>query len=157
MTLPSPAPHLLILPREVRNLIYEYLTREVELRGIAKFGDFPVIVALHNAPYINILLTHSRLHDEYKDSSAFLELAATVSHWNVAAEIADAEWLTDSATVDRDQTAMRHVKIATVQYIHRTDDSTNDLITKLLTQLVEDMSMLHTLRLTQKTIFTAYS
>lgn len=71
-------PHLLTLPREVRNLIYENLTRTLELRGIKKIGDSLTMVFLTNAPYVNLLLTHSRLHDEYKESDAFQKLSVTV-------------------------------------------------------------------------------
>jgi hypothetical protein len=153
MTAESSQPRLLTLPREVRNLIYGYLTREVELRGIDKIGDKPTIVTIGNAPYVNVLLTHSRLHEEYKESSRFSQVSATATHRNVPPEIADADWITDVVTVERDQTALRHVRIATIQYAHTTPDSMKgDEVTGLVTDLVEAIPVLHTVRLLQETV-----
>lgn len=153
MTAESSRPCFLTLPREVRNLIFGYLNREVELRGIDKIGDKPTIVTLGNAPYVNVLLTHSRLHGEYKESSGLSQLSATLTHWNVSPEIADADWITDVVTVERDQTALRHVKIATVQYAHTIPDSMKgDEIAEPVTDLVEAIPVLHTVRLLQETV-----
>jgi hypothetical protein len=70
--------HLLTLRREVRDLIYDHLAWEVELRGIDKIDDTRVIITLDNAPYANILLTHLQLHDKYKESGGSLQQSATV-------------------------------------------------------------------------------
>jgi hypothetical protein len=69
----SAAPHLLPIPREIRDEIYEYFSHEVVIErgweltshnGIFKRERFA------NAPVVSVLLSHSRLHDEYIQSDS---------------------------------------------------------------------------------------
>jgi len=80
-----PAAHLLMLPRELRDQIYEYLGRDLCVvwgRGFAgwKEGQLSstVEVQVDNAPFINVLLTHSRLKEEYMQSPVFKRLSLTL-------------------------------------------------------------------------------
>lgn len=70
MASPAP-PHLLTLPREIRNEIYRHLSHDVSLRFCGD-GDTlvgPYTARLTNAPILSVLLTHSRLYQEYMDAA----------------------------------------------------------------------------------------
>ena len=70
--------HLLTLPREIRNMIYDFLFRWIDLRTINEIGGVATVVAITNAPCVEVLLTSSRLHDEYIESECFRNLAAVI-------------------------------------------------------------------------------
>lgn len=64
------------LPREIRDLIYVYVVEDVRYRhafvkdadeyeAYARFGNV-VRVTLESVPYLNLLLSHSQLYDEYR-------------------------------------------------------------------------------------------
>jgi hypothetical protein len=66
---PQP-PTLLLLPRELRNLIYSYLHVEEE-PGWCETGLFPptrLLYRVHNAPFLNVLHSHPRLRKEYLEA-----------------------------------------------------------------------------------------
>jgi hypothetical protein len=72
----SAKPHLLTIPREIRNEIYSYLHQRIKfqdeiLMQYAEGSTRDAHLCLENAPLINVLLTHSRLYDEYKESDCF--------------------------------------------------------------------------------------
>lgn len=70
----SKAPHLLNLPREIRNIIYGYLHHVVYLQAVF----LPAArLRLDNAPYVDVLCTHSTLRAEYQDADCFRMLSAT--------------------------------------------------------------------------------
>jgi hypothetical protein len=71
-------PHLLTLPREIRNQIYSYLHKEVEVDNERRPSILDVHVRLENAPYAALLLTNSQLYHEYREAD---------SSWNLAAHI----------------------------------------------------------------------
>lgn len=152
MTSVSARPHLLTLPREVRNIIYEHLTREIELRSVSQIGGVRIAVSLINAPHINLLLTHPQLHDEYKESSAFVNLRVYILHRDMS--LKNYRVLIDYYTAaEHVPAAFRHIKVATVRYIHRERHMATEEVSTLLTKLVKDMPQLHTLRLSQETKF----
>jgi len=65
-------PHLLTLPREVRDNIYSHLHHEVMLRVPTKHRT--QVLQVKNAPIVAILLTRSQLYHEYKDADCFKNL-----------------------------------------------------------------------------------
>jgi hypothetical protein len=69
-------PHLLTIPREIRNEIYSYLHQRITFQDhiLMKLADgrsLDATLCFENAPLISVLLTHSRLYDEYKESDCF--------------------------------------------------------------------------------------
>jgi hypothetical protein len=76
----SAAPHLLTIPREIRDEIYGYLSHEVIIvcgweLSKHRMGKYKYkCVRFENAPIVALLLTHSRLHDEYLQSAPFKNL-----------------------------------------------------------------------------------
>jgi hypothetical protein len=76
--------HLLSLPREIRNLIYRYLSHEVKTRW--RWNCWPIsgntgvaTITLENAPYTSVSSACSRLHDEYKESEHFRNAQVTIA------------------------------------------------------------------------------
>jgi hypothetical protein len=61
-------PHLLTLPREVRDNIYSYLHHEVSRHYQNRR------LQLKNAPIVAVLLTHSQLYHEYQDADCYKDL-----------------------------------------------------------------------------------
>jgi hypothetical protein len=68
--------NFLLLPREVRDLIYAYVVEDVRYRhafvtdaelygAYSKYGNV-VRVTLESAPHLSLLLSHSQLYDEYR-------------------------------------------------------------------------------------------
>jgi hypothetical protein len=73
--------HLLTIPREIRDLIYGYLTQERNFyleRERCYYGSKEVDVQVKNAPLLSVLLSHSRLKEEYMESTAFKRLSITL-------------------------------------------------------------------------------
>ncbi|KAF2001542.1 hypothetical protein P154DRAFT_574889 [Amniculicola lignicola CBS 123094] len=75
---------LLSLPREIRDLIYPYIAQEANLyfqdpANKLILGQFWVL-GLHipRSPIVSILLTHSRLREEYLESAIFKELSVSL-------------------------------------------------------------------------------
>ncbi|KAJ4363418.1 hypothetical protein N0V83_009711 [Neocucurbitaria cava] len=89
---PTPmASRLLTIPREIRDLIYSHLgnsisvewtwpTEHLRTKNIFSPRLLPQAVRLQvqNAPQLSVLLTHSRLHDEYLEIVSRNGLSATV-------------------------------------------------------------------------------
>ncbi|KAJ8116490.1 hypothetical protein OPT61_g2091 [Boeremia exigua] len=76
------APHLLTLPREIRNLIYEHLFHEISLRELVQSTPtlFTTLkIHVDNAPLSSVLLVHSQLRDEYLETGPFHRLSITIS------------------------------------------------------------------------------
>ncbi|KAF3008437.1 hypothetical protein E8E13_002951 [Curvularia kusanoi] len=73
-------PHLLTLPREIRDMIYGYLTqdRQLPLKSISQVDGFRTLVEIKKPPYVDVLLTHSRLRDEYLQSTCFKDLSLVI-------------------------------------------------------------------------------
>lgn len=70
------APNLLTLQREIRDQIYGYLQREVNVYGDEPDTMLWYKVVLKNAPLVAVLLTHSRLYEEYIQADCFKNLSA---------------------------------------------------------------------------------
>jgi hypothetical protein len=77
-------PNLLDLPREVRDHIYTYSTHDLRLKWIQEAGGWasklsPVVnVQVNDAPIVSVLLTHSRLKEEYMQSTIYRQLSMTL-------------------------------------------------------------------------------
>ena len=69
------APHLLTMPREIRNHIYEHIHHKVKIVVYEKLLLYRIRV--QQAPYVGLFLTHSRLRDEYTESKVFTNLSAS--------------------------------------------------------------------------------
>jgi hypothetical protein len=82
----SPAPHLLTIPREIRNNIYTYLHHEAVLGWDWENGQNAckghilnqIAVRFGNAPCSSVIRAHSRLCDEYIKSAPIQDLSATI-------------------------------------------------------------------------------
>lgn len=78
------APHLLNLPREIRDIIYSYLHHEVYTQTVVAVRGQGLPLAgntgarLLNAPLVAVLCTHSRLYTEYIEADCFRNLSATI-------------------------------------------------------------------------------
>jgi hypothetical protein len=81
---PSTA-HLLGLPRELRDMIYSHLSRDIvlewEWKADTKFqGRLKRIdIRLHNATIAHVLRIHPQVYAEYKEADCFSKLSATVT------------------------------------------------------------------------------
>jgi hypothetical protein len=73
-------PHLLTLPREIRNDIYSYLHKEVVVHnaGTSYPSILDVQVRLENVPYMSVLLINSQIYQEYREADCFRNLSAQV-------------------------------------------------------------------------------
>ena len=76
------APHLLTIPREIRNNIYDYLFHRVytvclnDDLGVDNYkdGDDKVLeiqVVVDPAPLVDVMLIHPRIYEEYRESTMF--------------------------------------------------------------------------------------
>jgi len=81
----SPSPHLLTLPREIRDLIFSYLVKDIDLDWGYMIFAFPigghnaVHVRYHDAPLLNVLLSCTQVYDEYSQGSCFKKPAASIN------------------------------------------------------------------------------
>lgn len=95
---------LLTIPREIRDEVYKYLYHEVSHRYLYLNSSGTRIrtlnVKLANAPILNLLLTHSRIYEEYAKAPSFHNLQATITY-NMSFQ--DAWFEEDDATLP-DQT-----------------------------------------------------
>jgi hypothetical protein len=112
-----PKPHLLTLPREIRNIIYSYAhepafvtvnkaeDKPYEEEGGTPLNKTPFTVEIVNAPCFNLLLAHPRLEAEYKEEKAWKAFTVRVEiNWE---EWVRAKWNPDS--VER-SSLTRHLK-----------------------------------------------
>lgn len=69
-------PHLLMIPREIRDQIYTYIHRELRFDiNLFDAGMRSTINAiLTNAPYVSLLVVHSRFYCEYREAHLFKDL-----------------------------------------------------------------------------------
>jgi hypothetical protein len=71
--------HLLGIPRELRDTIYDYLHEERhELNIETKYN---AVVGLRNCPLVNVLLVHSQLREEYLESRCFRNISLYFSNF----------------------------------------------------------------------------
>lgn len=76
----QPARHnLLTLPREIRNIIYGYLSRNVIHQYHQRSSPTPYIRFEH-APIVSVLLTNSQLRQEYTEVQSVPKMHATMSY-----------------------------------------------------------------------------
>lgn len=71
----SSTPHLLTIPREMRDKIYSHLTRPKRFKRWKLFysGDleYEAVDVTATVPCGGVLLTCSRLHEEYRESNTY--------------------------------------------------------------------------------------
>jgi hypothetical protein len=85
-TTSSPSTYLLALPLELRDQIYEHVYQEIRLHWKWKItGTRRVVLPIHieKAPLLSILLSCSRLHTEYCETS-FVKNLAVILYWDTA-------------------------------------------------------------------------
>ncbi|CAA9963202.1 hypothetical protein PTMSG1_06570 [Pyrenophora teres f. maculata] len=84
------APHLLTIPREIRDEIYSYLSNKVEVQVSTwcprdtSGPEIPIDntcfdAYLENAPLVNVLLINSQVRDEYHEAACFKKLLMVFS------------------------------------------------------------------------------
>jgi hypothetical protein len=77
-------PHLLTIPREIRNIIYGYLTHDVVHEFLwqecPKSSVRASAIHFEQAPILSVLLTHSQISEEYCESKCFWNLRASVNY-----------------------------------------------------------------------------
>lgn len=71
-------PHLLTLPREIRNQIYSYLHKEVVVHTRREPSVSVVQLRLENMPYMSVLLINSQIYYEYREADCVRNLAARI-------------------------------------------------------------------------------
>lgn len=76
--------HFLTLPREIRNIIYDYLTQQVELDWGYELAPFPVgghvaaKLVIPDAPLPSMLRVCSRVYEEYRQAKCFRRLTIKI-------------------------------------------------------------------------------
>ena len=76
---PQIGPHLLTLPREIRDNIYEYLHRTIRPGSLNISSTQTLHLVLKNAPYPAVLRVHSQLYQEYLEADCFRNLEAEIT------------------------------------------------------------------------------
>ena len=148
MASPTITPHLLSIPREIRDQIYGYLHHDLELRTIERLGASQIFVSLTNVPYTNVFCAHPRLNVEYHESGP-KDISAHVS--NLDFRFCGWTWVNDAETVRRDNAALTHITKATIRF--QPDRRTEDEDCKtLLNALIEKVPKLHTVRVAECTV-----
>lgn len=72
-------PHLLTIPREIRDLFYDYLHKRADVHWKVDEGTVCCAkIEIDEAPLLNVLLTCSRLRDEYLEGRLFAKRDATI-------------------------------------------------------------------------------
>jgi hypothetical protein len=103
-------PHLLNLPREIRNLIYDYLSHDVDDPTTLKFGQRFMNVSFKSIPDRGIMQVHSRLRHEFLEGGYLEQASAMLKHKSVLA--GRKEMLENWQEPDRaDFGAVRHVQL----------------------------------------------
>jgi hypothetical protein len=69
-------PHLLTLPREIRDMIYTHLHHRVSLRVQNEYQVQHMVI--EKAPIAAVLSTHPQLYHEYKDADCFKNLSGVL-------------------------------------------------------------------------------
>jgi hypothetical protein len=108
--------HLLKLPREIRNRIYDFLSHEIDIRTINEIGGVATIVHITNAPCVEVLMTHSRLHEEYLESKCFRNLSAVI--FQAESLKKQMKWPSTAQLKDKDIAALARVKNITFRFIY---------------------------------------
>jgi hypothetical protein len=143
-------PHLLGLPREIRNHIYSYLFRDFELIGSLQvkttkdpYHEFSIRV--RNAPLLNVLLSHSQLRNEYMSADCCRKTSVLI-HWG-SSHFALSDGSAIAQTSHRMRVVLAKAKHVTVSImaVQPTDLATLGLeLTKVVTSHVHG---LHSLRM----------
>ena len=140
-------PHLMTLPREVRDNIYSYLRHKVMLRVPTEHRTQALQVK--NAPIVAVLLTHSQLYHEYKDADCFKNLTGWL-YWAPPCGDPMPAIIADSRVLSQ----IRHLELAEAVAVYSEQDGFDYKIPSgeafaryLRVQLVPMLPHLKTLRL----------
>lgn len=147
------APPLLTIPREIRDQIYGYLYCKLELRH-APLQDLEAVrLTVTNAPIISVLLTHSRLRDEYSESRWFRYLSLNIQRGLKTKP--DRGFV---GTDRRDRADLKLVRDANIDY---TFHAGNAMEVARFDYLVHDLQnnapLLHTLRISRRILVDYYT
>ena len=81
----STKPHLLTLPREIRDLVYTYLSNDVEFEWGYRTFSFPLggshatTARVHGVPSLSALLTCTRIFEEYSAAPSFKNVSLSMT------------------------------------------------------------------------------
>jgi hypothetical protein len=139
-------PHLLTLPREIRDMIYAHLHHKISLRVQNEYGVENMVI--EKAPVAAVLSTHPQLYHEYKDADCFKNLSGVLYMTESFAPRREAR-LADSIVLSQ----IRHLDLGEVVYtdakkhsISRKIDSDEAFAQYIRHQLVPMLPRLKTLR-----------
>ena len=149
----STTPHLLTLPREIRDNIYKHLRHRLDLRSIDKLGTVQVIVTLENAPCVDIMLVHSQMRDEYLQSDSFKNLSASILGLRVSES--GIRWSVSDARANKDNMALLRVKNVTLRNALCSYDTKSPL--EPIDVLLDKSLALHTIRMVQSRFIARHS
>ena len=149
----STTPHLLTLPREIRDNIYKHLHHRLDLRSIDKLGTVQVIVTLENAPCVDIMLVHSQMRDEYLQSDSFKNLSASILGLRVSES--GIRWSASDAHANKDNMALLRVKNVTLRNALCSYDTKSPL--EPIDVLLDKGLALHTIRMVQSRFIARHS
>jgi hypothetical protein len=138
--------HLLKLPREIRNRIYDFLSHEIDLRTINEIGGVATIVHITNAPCVEVLMTHSRLHEEYLESKCFRNLSAVI--FQAESLKKQMKWPSTAQLKDKDIAALARVKNITFRFIYYLPTVKGPI--NIVDALLAKGTTLHTVRLIEE-------
>ena len=146
-TMATAAPlHLLTLPREIRNNIYGFLSRDIDLRTINELGGVATVVHITNAPCVEVLLTHSRIRDEYLEAECFRNLSAAINRVDQWKD--DIKWLSTAQLKVKDNAALARLKTVTFRCVY------GEKVAKGPIEMIDDLfargATLHTVRLMEE-------
>ncbi|KAF3008433.1 hypothetical protein E8E13_002761 [Curvularia kusanoi] len=71
-------PRLLTLPREIRDIVYSYLSRKSECYDVRIAPSWCMKFRLENAPYPRVSQVCTRIYQEYREAECFEKTAATL-------------------------------------------------------------------------------
>lgn len=89
----EPKPHLLTLPREIRNIIYTHLFHSISFDWGYQARKFPigghrkVQICVPNAPFVNFMLSCQQIYQEYCQDRRFRNFAVTIDTANTISSL----------------------------------------------------------------------
>lgn len=118
--------HILSLPREVRDQIYSYLHKPLQLRWeLNKHNVHCVSVTMPMAPIAALFRTCTRLNEEYRESRLLRTLAATIS--TTRATNHETAALTDMQCHAVEKAVIMHAEPAAIEQVGALLASVRDL------------------------------
>lgn len=115
MSSAAPNVHMLNVPREIRDHIYSYLYRDIELATIGMLGASPVLAMLAFAPLPSVLLICKAIEAEYKEY--FTRNISTIVY-NRYDDLGGTQefWIENISLARKDVVALAHAEDATIRF-----------------------------------------